>query len=430
MIKFTGSKVLFSDTDIIPLAKKIATPFFLFSEQILEENYKELKKSFSAFYPKTRVDFSVKTNNELVILKILKRLGSGAEISCGHELYLAKLAGFSPDQITFDGPGKKKADIDFALSENIHAFYADSCQDLKKINDLAENKKVKTRVAIRINLGLKSILLGIAEAFIDKFGVPENEALQAYRVARNLENLEIIGITTHLGSQILAPEPYLKAIDKLTGLAQNLEKEGVKISEINLGGGYPSQTLIKTTLPNLFLSQFGLKLKTSATPISEFGQIISSHFGQKVQKLKIKPTLALQPGRSITSSMGIAVAKVEVVKKDWVFLDISTSSLPESLFFCQREIILAKKIKDKKVFRFNVAGCGLNSADNLGLNIKMPKPEVGDIVIILDAGAYSISRANRFTILNPPVYLVTKEEEIKLIRRAENYEDIISPMQR
>jgi len=99
------------------------------------------------------------------------------------------------------------------------------------------------------------------------------------------------------------------------------------------------------------------------------------------------------------------------------------------LFFAQREIILPEKIRERKVFKYNVAGSGLNSADNLGLDIKMPKPEVGDLVIILDAGAYSISRANRFTILNPPVYLVTKRGTIKLIRRAETYEDVIAPMQ-
>lgn len=424
-------KLYFSDKDVVKLTASYKTPFFLFSEKTLEENYKNFVRFFSSDYKKVRVDFSVKTDNELQVLKILARLGSCAEIVAGHELFLCLKAGFKPNEITFDGPCKSDEEIEYALSKNIHAIYADSVGEFERIDRLAKKAKKVISVGLRINLGIKSILEGPAETFIGKFGVPLSEAPAILaHVAKSYKNLRLIAITTHIGSQIISIEPYLKSCSLMTKLASDLQKDNIPLKEINLGGGFPSQSLAKVTLPKMLLSYLRIGRKQKIPHISEYGKKVSKEFASDIKKYNLPSyTLAFQPGRSISSSMGIAVSKAKVVKNKWIFLDISTSSLPESLFFAQRKIIIANKICDKNLKKYNVAGRGLNSADNFGVNLDLPEVEVGDTAVILDAGAYSISRSNRFTILNPAVYLIKKSGKITRIRREENYQDVLGPME-
>lgn len=430
MIKIKDNKLFFSKKNILTLARKYPTPFFLFSEKTLKDNYLEFSKVFSKNYRKIRLDFSVKTNNEQEILRILQKVGASCEVVAGFEIELCRKAGFSPKTITFDGPFKTDDEVSYALKQGIHAFYLDSIGEINRINKIAGKLGKKAKVGLRVNLGLKSYLSGIAETYIGKFGIPYKEFPKALKFFKKSANLEVIALSTHLGSQILSYEPYLKACEMMIGLAQKAKMRSIDISEINLGGGFPSQTLVKTTIPNLLLSRLGIKYEKKPPKLSEYGDNISKKFRDTLKKHKLKDiTLAFQPGRSISSSMGIVVAKAAIVKDKWVFLDISTSSLPESIFFAQRKLIIANKLNVPHNRKYNIAGKGLNSADNFALNLSLPKLNEGDIVVILDAGAYSISRANRFTTLNPPVLLIKKNGQIKEIRRKEAAKDVLGPME-
>lgn len=430
MLKSKGKNIYFSGVEVQSLAQRVGTPFFLFSEKILRENYREFNKTFSSGYKNTRIDYSVKTNNEISVLKILAKEGSWAEIVAGYELELCKKAGFPPHKTIFDGPCKSDEEIELGIKSGIHAFYADSVGEFDRLNALARKMDKTVGVGLRINLGLRSVLEGPAETYIGKFGVDYEKAFEILVSASTLPNLKVIAISTHLGSQILSVEPYLKAVGKMFRLASELYKGGIAIQEINLGGGFPSQTLVKMTLPSFFLSMMGIKLEQRPLPISIYGREISSKFSKEIVRHKLpKLTLAVQPGRSISSSMGIAVAKARVVKKNWVFLDISTSSLPESIFFAKRRlVVLGKKPSADKV-KYSIAGRGLNSADNFAINESFPEIYEGDTFIILDAGAYSISRANRFTTLNPPVYMIRESGKIEKVRREETFKDVLGPME-
>lgn len=401
----------------------------MFSQEILEKDFQKFSQSFLKYYPKIRVDYSVKTNYELAILKILKKIRSSLEISCGHELFLALKAGFKPGQIIFDGPAKKKEDIVFALRKEIHAFYIDSQDDLRIIARLAETHSQKVKVVFRISLGIRSILPHPAEAFINKFGIPKNEFLPIIHLCQKNKNIQIIGLGVHLGSQMTTPSLYLKAIDELEEIIAKLKNLNLEASEISLGGGFPAASLKKTNILGLFLSGFGLNLKTKNSSIEDFAKQIGSKFRKMTLNLKINPVLAFQPGRLVTSRMGIVVCRILSIKNKWIFLDISNSSLPESLYFAQRSILLAEKLGQKKIDRFNIAGCGLSAADNLGLAVFLPKPQIGDLVVVQDAGAYSVSRASHFSSLIPPVYLIDKNKKLKLIRRKEKFQDVSRQMQ-
>lgn len=429
MLEEKNNEIHLDGLNINQLAKDKKTPFFLFSEEALKRGFNEIVSSLKKNYDKIRIDYSVKTNNEVEVLKVLKGVGSCAEIAAGQELFLAKKAGFKPEQIIFDGPCKSKADLRLCLDEGIHAFNMDSLQELKNLNEVAKEKGVKAKATFRVNLGIKGIMPNIAEMYISKFGVPIKQAYQAYKKALECSNIEIIGISTHIGSQLTSVKPYLIAIKKLCALAKELEKHNVEIKEINLGGGFPSQSLSKTTLQSLLLAKINIDLKQNVPSLSYYAETISKAFSEEVKELKSKPIIAFEPGRSIASPMGIMVSRIEVVKdNNWIFLDASANSIPENIFFAQREFLFADKLDKSSKERYNIAGNSLNSADIFALNKKIPPPDAGDLVIILDAGAYSISKANRFTTLNPPVYMFNKNQEIRLIRRAEKNEDLIAPM--
>lgn len=420
----------FVGKNVVLLAQRLETPFFLFDQVQVEKNFNLLKSSFSSGYKNLRIDYSAKTNLELGILKILKKLGVCLEIACLHELEVGKRAGFSPWEMILDTPVKKEEEIEIMIKEAIHALYADSLDDVKRLQMVAGKMKKVVNVVARINPGFPLAILNPAERFLEKFGTLENELSKVVKfILGQCPNLRIIGLSVHVGSQQLTPAAHLRALRKIFHLAMNLEKKGVKIEELCVGGGYPSLTLNKKTLFSLIFSFLGITIQQKACPVEEFGKQISQAFAQEVKTLKSKPILVIQPGRSLISNTAIAVGRIMVVKGDWVFTDLSTSSLPESLFFGQRKVILANKYKKLPEGKYNIAGRGLNTADNLAISQALPKPKVGDILVVFDAGAYSISRANRFTVLNPPVYLVTRAGKIKLIRRQETYEDILAPME-
>jgi diaminopimelate decarboxylase len=419
----------FDGKNVENLAKRFGTPFFLFSERKLRENYRNFVKEFSAGYKNIRVDFSVKTDYEKSVLKILKDEGTSAEIVAKFELQLLKNIGFPARKVVFDGPCKTDEEIEFCLKEGIHAFYADSVEEIYRINSIAKKLGKIASVGLRLNLGIKSTMIDITYRFVSKFGVPLTGIYDRLVQVSKLPNIKIIAISTHMGSQTLSPKKYLKACDVLIKLTSVLKEKGIIIKEISLGGGYPSKTLIKVTPLSFLLSNFGVKQNLKQASLKKFGTDISRRFAEKIKKYGLSDiTLAFQPGRSISSNMGIAISKVWVIKKGWAFIDISTSSIPESILFAQRRVIPAKK-KSGEMKRYNIAGKGLNSVDNFAIGESFPKVEVGDYMVVLDAGAYSISRSNRFTTLNPPVYMIRQDGEIEMVRRGETYKDVLGPME-
>lgn len=427
-IKIKNNRLFFDGVDLTEFAQKTKTPFFLFSQNALEFNYLNFVKSFSKEYQPISVYYSVKTNLELAVLKILADLGSGGEIACGHELYLALKAGIAPKKICFDGPCKTDEDLEYAVKQKIHLFNLESLEEGKRLNEIAKKLKKRVKVGLRINPKLGKFRTGWVEKFIQKFGVNPDEALKIYKQIPKFTNLEVWGVHVHIGSQNTSISPYLETIKKTLKLAKKLKEAGIELKEFNLGGGFPSGTLIKTSLPRLVLTQFGINWVRRPPSIFEFGQKISAEFAKSMVVLELKPLLAFEPGRSLTSTIGVLLTTVKRIKDKWLFLDTSMQSIPESLFFAQKEIMPTSGLNRKNRKVFNVAGASLSTSDIFYLNKKMPNLKLGESLAILDAGAYSISKAVPFTVANPPVYLINKKRKVKLIRRRSFYEDIGAPM--
>ena len=428
MLKIKNNRVFFDEVDVVSFAKERVTPFFLFSETILRDNISLFKRSFSKSYKRMRIDYSAKTNNELGILRVIKDMGLGLEICTGHELYLAKKAGFASSTISFDGPVKKDEEIEFAIKEGIHAFYVDWEQEIYRLDRLAFNLKKKVKVVFRVNLQPRSIFLNLGEVFLKKFGMASDQILKTYLACSNLNNIKPIGLSTHLGTQLPDSEKHERAIEKLVQIAASLEKEGLGIEEINLGGGYPAPNITRTTLGSMVLLFLGVRYRKKVQSIASFGKKVSKKFFQETKKLKSNVLMAVQTGRGVVASSGIMVSQITSVKPGWIFLDVSTSCLPQSFLFAERKIINANKVGERESEKYNISGCSLNSVDIFSLKKPFACPEPGDICLVLDAGAYSISQASRFGSL-PPQVLMISNGKIRQIRRREVYEDVSRPME-
>lgn len=414
------------DNFIRTMAERYNTPFFIFSEELLFNRYKELKDSFSRYYKPVRIYYSAKTNFNHWVLNKLRNFGSDIEIACGQELIAARRAGFNPKQICFDGPVKVEADIEYAIREGISYFNFDSLEDAKKVSAIAVRMKKRVRGGFRIDVRLKGFLHSVTESYIRKFGVPYKETVTTYEEARKLSNITLDVISTHIGSQVISINPYISAVKQLINIVEILESKNFSIKEVNIGGGYPSATLAKTTPLRLLLLFFKLDYKDNVPALQQYGETISKLFYNEVKRLKSKPVLSLEPGRSITSPMGILVSRAKILKNKWVLLDASKYFVPESAFFIHQKL---KVLKTKETFqtflerRYNIAGASLNTSDIFAMDIKLPVISKEDLIIVHDAGAYSISRAVPFTILLPEVYGLTKDGNVELIQRKGKYED-------
>ena len=422
-ITVKNKKVYFAGKPVAELMKRFDNPLFVFSQQRLIDNYKALVKAFRKHYPKTSVYYSIKTNFEPSVLGTLRSLGSFGEAASGLEVTVAKKAGFKGSELIVDGPAWTDEDIELFIKEGLRTLNVDSLDLMHRVNSIAKKLKRKVRVSFRIYPEMKiSLLKSFIENYISKFGVRLSKAIEAYAQAQKLSNVEIVGISAHIGSMITDPGFYEQAIDRFVKLAHELKKKlGINISEINIGGGYGVQSLNYYSIQNIILSKAGVSAYSKAASIAEFGERIAKRFKNNLKKYHLPEIeLILEPGRFLVSDAGVLLTKVVSVKDNWVFIDGGINLIPESLFFIRRGFIVDGKAGVKANKKYNVAGPTLNTADVLSAEQLLPETKTGDLMVVLDAGAYSLTRSNQFTILRPNVVFVNTKGQVKLIRKKES----------
>lgn len=209
---------------------------------------------------------------------------------------------------------------------------------------------------------------------------------------------------------------------------------GIEINEFNIGGGFPVESMRRVLMPDrLHVFRLGRKLgvdfEGKIPPLDEFGRIISEKFNELCRSHDIEAVLAVEPGRSIASNAGILLSTVVLKKSRWIFLDEGRNMLPETPFFHRRDIVVVNKMGEPLEEVMHVAGPTLDTADVLLVDKKLPKTREGDVVAILDAGAYSISKSTQFTQeRRTPVYFIKEDGGVIKIRNREDYDDVTRNM--
>jgi diaminopimelate decarboxylase len=412
--------------DLADVAEEFGTPLFVFDETRLRENYRRFSGALKEHYAKTVVCYSVKTNNNLAICKIMQEEGAYAEVGSGLDFYIAKKAGFAPEQIVFDGLYKPEEALRDALRDNIFLIDAESQSELEILNSVAGEIGKKPNIGIRVNTE-KNKFFNSETIYcnpLSRFGFSFEDAYNIFKHASSFENLEICGVMIH---------PYW-GIHQLLPFVRRLQNElKVEIRYINFGGGF-SKGSTKIGLPHLFKDALRQKLgieskldfiKTKKPrSIEEAGKLIAAEVGETLANTE--PTLIYEPGRYIVHDAGLLLLKAQVVKKasgfQWVVVDGGTNLNTDWLE--RREIRIVNRASSPVEGVKNVVGPLLFARDFVTIKQRLPKVMKGDVLAVFNSGAYTLSNSTQFLNPRPKAILVRADGKVVEIREREKYEDV------
>lgn len=394
------------EVPIRQIAATVGTPFYLYSYKTINNHFKVFDESFSAI-PRL-VCFAAKSNSSLAILRIIARSGGGADIVSGGELYRALQAGIAPEKIVYSGVGKKIDEIEYALEKGILMFNVESPEELLVINATAERLGKKAPVSFRVNPDVDAqthpyISTGLKE---NKFGVALEHALEQYRLAKSCGNLEIIGISCHIGSQLTQLSPFLHAFQEIKKLLVLLRSEGICIRFVDLGGG------------------LGIRYNQEEPPLpAEYAKaLLSAAAG-------IDCTFIFEPGRVIVGNAGILVTRVLYTKsnsdKHFVIVDAGMNDLIRPSIYNSYHRIMPVMKKSNVEVVADVVGPICESGDYLAKNRLLPLCSRGDLLAVMSAGAYGFTMSSNYNSRPRVPEVLVKSDEYSLIRKREEYPDLI-----
>jgi diaminopimelate decarboxylase len=394
------------DVSVAYIADQVGTPFYLYSYATIKRHFRVFGDAFNELDHLTC--FSVKSNSNLAILRLFALEGGGADIVSGGELFRALKAGIPPDKIVFSGVGKTTEEIELALKSGVLMFNVESDQELQNLNKIAKDIGCKATIAIRINpdVGPKThpyIVTGHSE---NKFGIQIRDSLKTYTLARQLENIDIKGISCHIGSQLTDIDPFVEALRKLKNLLTELTKMGFDIKYLNLGGG------------------LGITYNDEKPPHpSEYARALKSTIGEN------KFTLILEPGRVIIGNAGVLVTKVLYTKsttsKRFIIVDAAMNDLLRPTLYNSFHAIQPVKMSHSEMFTADLVGPICETGDFLAKDRKIPPFKPGNLVAIMSAGAYAFSMASNYNSRTRPAEVMVKDRVFSIIRSRETYDDLI-----
>ncbi|GAB4295294.1 MAG: diaminopimelate decarboxylase [Myxococcota bacterium] len=405
--KFIDDFLYCEKLKVAEICKEVETPFYLYSRNTIEEHFKKLDSAFGDI--QRLICFSVKSNSNLEIIKILKDLGAGADIVSGGELYRARKAGIPANKIVYSGVGKTDEELEYALKEGILMFNVESEEELDVLDELAGRLGKKAGVALRVNPDVdphthEKITTGKEE---NKFGVSIKRAKDVYqKISREKKNLRILGIDCHIGSQILSAAPYIKTIELIKKLLDELRKENIGIKYVNIGGG-------------LGIIYENENPQTAA----EFRAAIDHLIGD------LDATLVMEPGRFIVGNAGILVTKVLFTKqsdlKRFVIVDSGMNDLIRPTLYDAFHFIQPVAPASPRKRKVDVVGPVCESGDFFAKERELPDVKRGDILAVMSAGAYGFSMASNYNTRKKAAEIIVEGDKFRLIRKRESYDDII-----
>jgi len=389
------------------IAKKVGTPFYLYSRNTLVNHYQVVDQAFSEL--QHIICFSVKANSNVAVLRLLANEGAGADVVSGGELFRALKGGIDPRKIVFAGLGKTEIEIEHALGEGILMFNVESSQELMLINKVAERMGVEAPVALRVNPDINPkthpyIATGLRQS---KFGIPLKAAMAEYEVAQKLPGLNPIGVHMHIGSQILESGPFENGVNKLVKLAKSLKVLGMDIRYVNIGGGFGIQyTDEEAPTPDQYAS--------ALMPLLE----------------DVGATVILEVGRMITGNSGILVTTVLFDKqgeeKRFVVVDAAMNDLLRpSLYQAKHHIAPVNQREGVRDVKVDVVGPICESSDFLAREFTMQEVKQGDLLSVFTAGAYGFSMSSNYNSRTRVPEILVSGRKAFVIRRRETFEDLV-----
>jgi diaminopimelate decarboxylase len=394
------------------IAKEVGTPAYVYSLATLKRHYQVFDRAF-AKVPHI-VCFSVKANSNLALLRTFAKEGSGFDIVSGGELFRALKAGGDPKKIVFSGVGKKQDEIEYALRSEILMFNVESEDELVALNDIARGLGKKAPISLRINPDVDPqthpyISTGMKKA---KFGVEIKKSVEAYKKAASLPNVDVVGVDCHIGSQLTSLSPFIDALARVREyldrvLVGSLQKEGAQIRYLDLGGG------------------LGINYNDETPPQpEEYARAIIDG----LEGLDI--TLILEPGRVIVGNAGILITEVQYVKendaKRFVIVDGGMNDLIRPALYGSYQAVQPVMKTNAETIVADIVGPICESGDFFAKDREIGRPQRGDLLAIMSAGAYGFTMASNYNSHPKAPEILVDGEKYYIVRKRESFEDLIN----
>lgn len=390
------------------IAEQFGTPIYVYSRAMLEARWKAFDEAFSGC--KHRICYAVKACSNLAVLNILSSLGSGFDIVSGGELERVLRAGGRADRVVFSGVGKLAAEIERALKVGVGCLNIESAAELRAVEKAARATGRAAAVSLRVNPEVDAgthdyITTGTAES---KFGVSAEEATELYRYADRSEQLNPVGLSCHIGSQITRLEPFAVAAEFLTKLADEVTAQGCTIRHLDFGGG--------------------LGIGEASPAVSRYGGLLMEIVGNRPWDIWV------EPGRAIVGEAGLLLTRVIYLKhgkhKHFAVVDAGMNDfLRPALYQAEHPVVAVDVDAAAKSLRamhdWDVVGSICESGDFLARDCRLSLAE-GDLVAVLAAGAYGFSMAGNYNSRPRPAEVVVDGAQIHLVRLRETFADLMS----
>lgn len=461
-LEVKNNQLFINQISSIELAEKFGTPLFVFSETKIKQNIERLKRAETAIDCPLKICYAAKANSVMAILQAVKEAGCDLEVNSGGELWKALKIGFAGEQIIFNGTSKEVWEIEEAIKAGIYAIQVDSLFELSLIEATARRLKKSANVSLRLvpeietktHSGLQTALL------TSKFGMLPGEALQAFHIYKDTEFLNLCGIHLHIGSQNPESAPYADALRTLfENLLQIYRETGIRLSHLNLGGGFPVNYLRDNShavdFPQAQREMFAADLEPEDVLANAWRIVRQTAADANASDLLENLTLLIEPGRSIISDAGVCLTTVRNKKERpvtqskipnlkpkisedfWLLTDAGFNILLSmETYKWYYHLISAERAGERHDFPYKLAGPLCDGGDvyfDIEGESRLPdyrllpeKVQPGEVLAFLNCGAYSVAQMSQYNgRFLPAIVLIKESGEIELARKRDGFEDLI-----
>jgi len=393
------------------LARRFDTPLYIYSASMIRERVKAFEKAFHGF-PHT-ICYAVKANSNLSILRLLARLGLGFDVVSGGELQRVLRANrAAARRVVFSGVGKTAAEINLALRSNILAFNVESAPELQLVAECARKLRKKAQIALRVNPDVSAethpyISTGLHQ---HKFGIPIRQARELYTQAAQEKSLKVASVSVHIGSQIRDVKPFREAMERVADLVRELRGEGHEIRYVDAGGGLGIS--YDQSDNNAFPDRVAAYAEALTTPL---------------RNLKIH--LLLEPGRSIVGPAGILLTRVIYKKangpKNFLIVDAAMNDLIRPSLYSAHHEIVPVESNSSALEKVDIVGPVCETGDFLARDRELQGVSEGDLLAVLDAGAYGMVLASNYNTRPRAAEVLVDGSKARIIRKRETVRDLL-----
>ncbi len=414
MNKFENENFYYSDgkffcdgVEVSRVAEEYGTPVYIYSKNFFESRFKEFTEAFREI--DHRIFYAVKSNFNINVIRLFYNLGAGLDVNSAGEFYRAKKAGANPKDMILTGVGKTEEEIELGLNEGVKLIKAESFEEVVKINLAAEKLNKVAPIAIRVNPDVDPkthpyISTGLSE---NKFGINSSDAFYAFKEASKMKNVRLTGIDMHIGSQITEVSPYVEAVGKLAEDFLKLKAEGISLEHFDIGGGMG----VRYKDENPFTPK---ELAIAISPILK----------------KLNCQIMFEPGRFLTANGGILVTKVlynkSNGKKNFVVVDAAMNDLLRPSIYKAYHHVQPLNFDNKSEdFVADIVGPVCESGDYIAKQREIVRPEEGELMAVMSAGAYGMVMASNYNGRRRPPEVLVNGDEFHLIRSRETFDHLL-----